>query len=1083
MPVTVITVNPSSSVVSLGVDATKTVTLNAEAQRVAATSSVALLATTASFAVSASWAQTYLLIGDTTQSISSSYSVLATSASYALTASYVSGAASTWDSITQKPTGLVSSSIQINTGSYSGSLIGTSSWANSASIATQNIITASVSNTTITFTKGNGTTFDITVAQSGSVATASYATLAQSAVTASYVGQTAFATSASYAPTILPVGTVSSSLQINTGSFSGSITSASYAVTSAYTNVGNGTPNTFAVWSTNTTLTGSVVQQSASMVNISSSLNVSGTAHFANDIALYRNLATNDLAFVVQRDGHLLELDNEQSSLRLRNVLATSGGVEGSRIGSVGGSLTLMPTDYYEANEKVTIGFWDTNNLINTAIEISNTASISSGSLRLMPSGGVVVVGADPGGTQIFRQTGDTRIVGTVSASFFVGNGANLTNLTSASYAATASVARSASYAPVILPTGIVSSSAQINTGSFSGSFVGTASWATAAISATLAVQNIVTASASNTTITFTKGDGSTFSVTVAQSGSVASSSYAAYAENTNLFDGLDSSVFVTTGSNTFIGTEIISGTLQVTGGITGSMLGTSSWAANSTTSSIANAIQYTNILNRPTLISSSVQINTGSFSGSFIGTSSWSSNAVSASFATTASYAMNGGADWSVITGKPTGLVSSSVQINTGSFTGSFTGSLLGTASWAANTNTASYFSGTLDFPNGLTVTGSTLSTTGFTGSLSGSALTATSASYAATASLLLGSIVSSSYALTASYAMNGGGSGISSSYATSASHATIATTASYISGGINFTNGLTVTGSLIVTGGITGSLSGSIQSATSASYALTASYAMNGGGASDWNSITGKPTGLVSSSTQINTGSFTGSFTGSITSASYALTSSYTSVSEWGLINGKPIGIVSSSGQINTGSFSGSFIGTSSWASFAVTASYLTGNIQFSNGLVVTGSTISTAGFTGSLSGSALTATSASYANAADELTKITFTVSAALSPSFARITSGAQHLSNSTYVISSIINDSVYNNYRISGILSWYTGSVSSSGTDELFLHRVGATSADSIFLRTNSVSGSTIFLEMCSTTSSISSSYTFTFVKLA
>ena len=57
-----------------------------------------------------------------------------------------------------------------------------------------------------------------------------------------------------------------------------------------------------------------------------------------------------------------------------------------------------------------------------------------------------------------------------------------------------------------------------------------------------------------------------------------------------------------------------------------------------------------------------------------------------------------------------------------TGSFTGSFTGNLQGTASFANN---------------------------------------ALSSSYAGTASILLGSVVSASYALTASFALNGGGGG----------------------------------------------------------------------------------------------------------------------------------------------------------------------------------------------------------------------------------------------------------------------------------------------------------------------------------
>jgi len=51
-------------------------------------------------------------------------------------------------------------------GGITGSLLGTSSWANnviSSSLAVQNLITASVSLNTITFTKGDGTTFPIVV--------------------------------------------------------------------------------------------------------------------------------------------------------------------------------------------------------------------------------------------------------------------------------------------------------------------------------------------------------------------------------------------------------------------------------------------------------------------------------------------------------------------------------------------------------------------------------------------------------------------------------------------------------------------------------------------------------------------------------------------------------------------------------------------------------------------------------------------------------------------------------------------------------------------------------------------------------
>jgi len=57
---------------------------------------------------------------------------------------------------------------------------------------------------------------------------------------------------------------------------------------------------------------------------------------------------------------------------------------------------------------------------------------------------------------------------------------------------------------------------------------------------------------------------------------------------------------FATTGSNVFIGNQIVTGSLTVTGGITGNITG-------SATS--ASYVEYTNVANKPTLVSSSAQI------------------------------------------------------------------------------------------------------------------------------------------------------------------------------------------------------------------------------------------------------------------------------------------------------------------------------------------------------------------------------------------------------------------------------------------------------------------------------------------
>jgi hypothetical protein len=112
------------------------------------------------------------------------------------------------------------------------------------------------------------------------------------------------------------------------------------------------------------------------------------------------------------------------------------------------------------------------------------------------------------------------------------------------------------------------------------------------------------------------------------------------------------------------------------------------------------------------------------------------------------------------------------------------------------------------------------------------------TSASYAATASVLYGNIESASFATFA----------ISSSIAGAVSWSNVVNTPATYSRAI------------------------------SSSYALTASYASNVPSLA-WNNITGVPVGLVSSSVQINTGSFSGS----ITTASYAQTASFVATASY--------------------------------------------------------------------------------------------------------------------------------------------------------------------------------------------------------
>ena len=146
-------------------------------------------------------------------------------------------------------------------------------------------------------------------------------------------------------------------------------------------------------------------------------------------------------------------------------------------------------------------------------------------------------------------------------------------------------------------------------------------------------------------------------------------------------------------GSSRFNGNVIITGSLTVTQGITGSLFGTASWAQNAVTASYAlnsgvtQIIAGTNVTISPAGGTGSVTINATGGGG--------------ASFPFTGSALITGSL---VITGSTTSTLG-------------FTGSLFGTASWAQN---------------------------------------AVTASYALTAQTLLGSVVSASYAATSSYATN---------------------------------------------------------------------------------------------------------------------------------------------------------------------------------------------------------------------------------------------------------------------------------------------------------------------------------------
>lgn len=149
---------------------------------------------------------------------------------------------------------------------------------------------------------------------------------------------------------------------------------------------------------------------------------------------------------------------------------------------------------------------------------------------------------------------------------------------------------------------------------SFTGSLFGTSSYAS--LAATASYYNtsslLTTASVSNATITFTKGNGSTFPLTINNVANAQTASYvlnavsASYATNGFPFSGsavvtgtltitgsAGTTVFysaadtvILTGSLYATGSIILTGTLNVSGAITGNLFGTSSFATNCLTAS-----------------------------------------------------------------------------------------------------------------------------------------------------------------------------------------------------------------------------------------------------------------------------------------------------------------------------------------------------------------------------------------------------------------------------------------------------------------------------------------------------------------
>jgi len=454
-------------------------------------------------------------------------------------------------------------------------------------------------------------------------------------------------------------------------------------------------------------------------------------------------------------------------------------------------------------------------------------------------------------------------------------------------------------------------------TGSFSGSLLGTASYAETTITASYISGGIyIPEGLIITGSTYITG---TLEVTNGITGSLlGTASRAIIAENVDVLSGGSTTgLGVYSGSFSgsffgdligggggfpFSGSAVITGSLLISSsgiylsgsGLTGSVLGTSSWANNSISASHAIfAVSSSRSISTEKIdvLSGGSTTGLGIYSGSFYGT---------ASHAITASYALNastggGGFPFSgsaVITGSL--LISSSgLNLIGAGATGSFTGSLIGTASRSISTEKIDVLSG-----------GSTTGLGIYSGSFYGTA----------------------SHAITASYALNAGTGG----------------------SGFPFSGSAVITGSLLISSsglylsgsGVTGSLLGTASNAVSASYSFTAAQVdvISGGSTtglgvysgsfsgSFFGNLTGYGSGFPYSGSAVITGSLlisssglylSGSgLTGSVLgTASRAISASRADSSE-------KVDVLSGGSTTGLGIYSGSFFGTSSWA---ISASYV--------------------------------------------------------------------------------------------------------------------------------------------------------------
>jgi hypothetical protein len=549
------------------------------------------------------------------------------SSSYALTASYAlngggssgtgSGGPADWNTLLNKPGGLVSSSTQVNTGSFDGS-------ASYAPVAWNDVHNVPVG----------------LISASGQLPQGLYSSSAQ----VNYGGLSGIPSGLLSSSAQLPTGIVSSSGQLPTGTVSSSaqvigdlptgLISSSGQLPSGIVSSSAQLPT--GVVSSSAQLPSGVVSSSAQFTTGSYTGSFTGTLQGNASTATTASAATS-LTFQVATASFALSAGSSGGGL-------TGAGTSGKVAVWSGGALSSSILD--DNGSRITTPFPVTA----SAFKGDGTAITNVVSASYAPVGWIDVHNVPSGLVSASSQITFTAVssipAGLVSSSGQI-NYAGLTNIPAAIVSSSGQV----TFAGLTgIPGGLVSSSAQVNTGSFTGSFIGTLTGnATTATSASYAPSN-----ASNP-------DWST--VTNKPAGLVSSSGQVTYAGLSNIpaaivsssgqvtFSGLSSIPVGLYSSSAQLPSGVVSSSAQLPSGIVSSsaQYGTGSYTGSFTGSHKGDGSALTGIVSSSFAISSSAAT-----SITFVPVLSTSS-----SYALSASYAPGG----------------SAVNFSTGSYTGSFTG------------------------------------------------------------------------------------------------------------------------------------------------------------------------------------------------------------------------------------------------------------------------------------------------------------------------------------------------------------------------------------------------------------------------